>query len=86
MVCLEVAMKFVIAETQWHRCRYAVVAPGRWTQLCTSDWNDLFAWCYESFGPRGDVWSAEPHRWYANSGKLFFRDDADLTAFLLKWA
>lgn len=79
-------MKFTIEETRWHGCRYAVVAPDSGTRLGASDWNDLYAWCYESFGPRGDVWSANSHRWYANSGKLFFRRGADLTAFLLKWS
>ena len=80
-------MKFTIEETRWHECWYSAVSClDGWYDLGPSQWNNLLTWCYESFGPRGDAWSAKSHRWYANSGKLFFRDDADLTAFLLKWS
>ena len=78
------AVKFTIKETRWRGCRYQSVQPD--TVYSLPNWQGWMAWCVESFGPAGDVWSANSHRWYANSGKLFFRRSADLTAFLLRWA
>lgn len=50
-------------------------------------WDQLTDWCKDSYGGTGDLFNQEPvARWYANSSRLWFRDEQDLTAFLLRWA
>jgi hypothetical protein len=49
-------------------------------------WNDMMAWNVRTFGtsPREGVF--EPNgRWYANNAKFWFRNEEDLTLFVLKW-
>lgn len=36
-------------------------------------------WCIEHFGKSGA-------RWYENKGKFFFKDEKDMTMFILKWS
>ena len=54
------------------------------------DWEELEAWCTDVFGLRGDIWSNGNHvvgaRWYANSGRLWFRDLKDCDWFVLRWS
>lgn len=51
------------------------------------DWPELEAWCTEAFGLRGDVWNnVTDARWYANSGRLWFRDIKDRDWFVLRWS
>jgi hypothetical protein len=56
-------------------------------------WEDMMLWCQSQFGETGSLWNEtknlapEPHqRWYANSAKFWFRDEADRTMFILKWS
>jgi hypothetical protein len=50
-------------------------------------WKDIVKWCEKTYGP--DAGSANS-RWYRNDivqgGKLWFRDEQDLTMFMLKWS
>ena len=49
-------------------------------------WNDITEWCKETIGGTGDLFSQEPvAKWYANNSRLWFREEKDLTAFLLRW-
>lgn len=60
---------------------YLTIEPQRY------NWKELEAWCTESFGLRGDMWENKVSaRWYANSGKLWFRDRRDHDWFILKWS
>lgn len=65
-----------------------------WTVMPTWDswgdrtlyWDSLTDWCKDTFGGTGDLFNQEPvAKWYANSGRIWIRDEKDLTAFLLRW-
>ena len=46
-------------------------------------------WCEKEFGPSGVYWTKPPYsnsRWIANSGDLWFHDELDLFAFVLRWS
>jgi hypothetical protein len=85
-----------IAEGRVYGARYHTAQPtwapdGVSTGYFNSGWNDMMEWCVETFGPTAPIWgeSRAPvsnHRWYANNSKFWFRDEADLTLFLLRWA
>jgi hypothetical protein len=56
-------------------------------------WEDMMLWCQGQFGETGSLWNEtknlvqEPHqRWYANDRKFWFRDEADLLMFVLRWS
>lgn len=36
-------------------------------------------WCEQQFGRSG-------HRWYENHNRFYFKDEADMTMFILRWA
>ena len=78
------AVTFIMEERRWHGCRYDVVRPSTLYKL--SHWQEMEAWCRESFDKPGDPWKASSSRWYVNGGKFWFRRPADLTAFMLRWA
>lgn len=50
------------------------------------DWSSMTEWMVETFGPTAHdgVWTPGM-RWYANNAKFWFRNEADLVLFLLKW-
>ena len=53
-------------------------------------WNtipQIVEWCEETFGKEDPVSTWAPgKRWYqANYNSIWFRDEADLTVFLLRW-
>ena len=44
-------------------------------------------WCYNTFGSWSEYYeSGFPHRWYFQNGNMWFRDDADVELFLLRWS
>jgi hypothetical protein len=49
-------------------------------------WADMKNWCTETFGktPKDGVWTPGA-RWYANNGKFWLKDEADLLLFTLRW-
>ena len=55
-------------------------------------WRYMAAWCEETFGPStGNIWiksniRTPNERWYQNNGKFWFRSEADLSWFLLRWS
>ena len=61
------------------------------------EWNDMVDWCVNMFGPSSEdgvehymrgapsVWTPK-ERWYANNSKFWFRDEADLLMFVLRWS
>ena len=50
-------------------------------------WRKMMTWMIETFGPTPDdgVWTPGA-RWYANNAKFWFRYEADLTLFMLRWS
>jgi hypothetical protein len=54
-------------------------------------WAEMMEWTTEHFGKCGSVWKdnlapAVNHRWYANDSKFWFRNEEDLTMFVLRWS
>ena len=41
--------------------------------------NELFVWCYETFGKPGD-------RWDCHGGWIKLRSDKEYTMFILRWS
>jgi len=50
-------------------------------------WNEMMDWMINTFGPTAHdgVWTPKM-RWYANNSKFWFREEKDLTLFILKWS
>lgn len=56
------------------------------------NWLDMEVWCTRTFGETSSIWqetknlTPEPNkRWYMNNSKFWFRNQADLTMFVMKW-
>lgn len=55
-------------------------------------WLKILEWCEQTYGPicqtwKADQWVPTPNgRWYTKDRKFWFRDEADRTMFMLKWA
>ena len=50
-------------------------------------WPHMMSWVIQTFGPitaKDGMWTPG-QRWYANNAKFWFRNQADLTLFLLRW-
>jgi hypothetical protein len=68
---------------------YHTIAPPMWS----GNWQSMSVWCTETFGPStGSIWSGNTgqapvpaERWYENNAKFWFREEKDLTLFLLRW-
>ena len=86
-------MKLSISEGRVYGARYLTVLPiigwdmqqGNWDNI--SDWSSMEDWCKEQFGPTpvDGVWTPNA-RWYMNDAKFWFRKEADLSWFLLRWS
>jgi hypothetical protein len=57
-----------------------------WVSLAVTDknkYNDIITpaieWCREQYGKSGS-------RWYENQRKFYFKDERDMTMFILKWS
>ena len=63
--------------------KYYVVSP----MNASAYWNDMMEWNIGIFGPsaKDGVWTPGM-RWYANNSKFWFRNEADRTMFILRWA
>jgi hypothetical protein len=50
-------------------------------------WSEMMKWMVDTFGPSANngVWTPNI-RWYANNSKFWFRDQKDLTMFILRWS
>jgi hypothetical protein len=55
-------------------------------------WVDMEDWAIRMYGASSSIWNftswaPDPDaRWYMNNRKFWFRDQADVTLFLLRWA
>ena len=53
----------------------------------TPEIKSFIDWCFNAFGPWCEIYEPNPpHRWYFQNGAMWFRDDADVELFLLRWA
>ena len=73
---------FELSEGRVAGARYLTVHPTNGAR-----WNEMMAWTVETFGPTAHdgVWTPGM-RWYANNAKFWFRNEQDLTMFILKWS
>lgn len=74
--------KLEVNEGRVYGARYLTVHPSNgW------HWNEMMAWMIETFGPTAHdgVWTPSM-RWYANNAKFWFRNEKDLTMFILRWS
>ena len=90
------SMKLTMSEGTVYGARYLTVLPiisqdmqaGNWNESWFNQtWHDMELWCNAQFGPTPNdgVWT-HGARWYMNNAKFWFRDEADLSWFLLRWA
>jgi hypothetical protein len=71
-----------LKEGRVYGARYLTVHPSNgW------HWNEMMEWMITTFGPTAHdgVWTPNM-RWYANNAKFWFRNEKDLTLFLLRWS
>lgn len=72
--------EFVLDETRHMGARYYTVRPS-W------GWNlDTDEWCKRTYGPVGCIWDHQVDRWFVNGDIFLFREEADRTLFMLRWA
>jgi len=71
-----------LSEGRVYGARYLTVHPSN-----GSHWNDMMEWCINNFGPSAvdGIWTPGM-RWYANNSKFWFRNQKDLTMFILRWS
>ena len=87
-------MKFNVSHGTIYGSRYHTVEmlATHWG-IMTIEWRPIEKWCTETFGPDGgNTWDIDGtvpdpmKRWYMNNRKFWFKDEADLTLFLLRWS
>lgn len=66
-------------ETKLHGARICGARPDG------GQWYEMEIWSCEKFGNPGTIFEEEISRWYMNDRTFYFRDERDLTMFLLKW-
>lgn len=75
----------ILTEGRVNGARYHCVQPEG------GNWQDMEAWCIQTFGNPGDMWESsdwcwpETARWLKNNRKFWFRNEADRTLFVMKW-
>lgn len=78
------SMKYTIVteEGRWSGARYHVAVP----LDAGAVWPDMLEWVVNTFGPTAQdgIWTPG-QRWYCNNARFYFRNEQDLTAFLLRW-
>ena len=96
MVYLTMDLK--LAEKTVFGARFYIVEPtnyvswdldGDWGGIAL--WENMQNWSRETFGPESSLWDRTEEgdfivgRWYANSGKFWFRQEKDREWFILRW-
>lgn len=80
--------QLILTEGRIMGSRYYCVEP------VGGNWLAMEAWAHEHYGAPADVWNLgrdaefiwpEMARWYINSRRFWFRDEADRSLFLLRW-
>ena len=55
------------------------------------EWEEMEDWCVQTMGLPGSLWANSGltpelnYRWYMNNSTFWFREEKDLTMFILKW-
>ena len=88
-LCKEIVMplkpksKYQFSRAKWYTANLDDDSDVYWR--LGSEYNNIIAWCNETFGPHPrncDAWS----RWWVGIGLIYFRDEQDLVMFKLKWS
>jgi hypothetical protein len=76
-----------LSEGTCYGKKYRTVRPTQLSWHNVEDWHSMEIWCNAQFGPTPNdgVWTPGA-RWYMNNSKFWFRDEADLSWFLLRWS
>jgi hypothetical protein len=78
-------MSWLLGNGTVYGKHYHTIAPPMWS----GNWQTMSAWCTETFGSStGSIWADAPEeheRWYENNAKFWFREEKDLTLFILRW-
>lgn len=80
MLPMEPKSKYKFSRAKWHTVN---IGMGSWK--LGREYNDIIAWCNETFGAhpnKPDAWS----RWWVGIGQIYFRDEQDLVMYKLKWS
>ena len=72
-------MTYVLSESQLHGAQYHIVQP------IFANWKELESWAIETYGESSDIWETNCGRWYYNDSRLWFRNEEDVSMFVLKW-
>lgn len=84
-------MELELSEGRVYGARYHVVHPvpnwditGDWGGV--DRWNSMVEWCVNTFGPtpKDGVWTPGM-KWYVNNARFYFREEADMALFVLRW-
>lgn len=84
-------MELELSEGRVFGARYWTVKPvpswdpsHDWGGIDT--WYKMVEWCVETYGPtpKDGVWTPSCC-WYVNNAKFWFRNQKDLTLFVLRW-
>lgn len=73
--------KYKFSRAKWHTAEM----PGYATWRFSDEYNNIIAWCNDTFGPhpkKPDAWT----RWYVGLGEIHFRDEQDLVMYKLRWS
>jgi len=78
-----------VEEHQHSGVKYFTVQP--YCQIWNYDrtvvlWKDIETWCHRTYGPKGNAWYGGAERWYVNNSRIWFRDEKDLTMFVMRWS
>ncbi len=81
-------VKVTVSNTVYGRPYHVTPVPERGKK-----WGNQMRWCDEQFGKTtssldfvGKRMGLPNERWYANGAHFWFRDEADLMWFLLRWS
>ena len=73
-------MSLILSEGRIHGAKYYTV------HAMFGNWKLLEAWARETYGEPSNIWDIECGRWYMNDSLFWFRNESDLTMFMLRWA
>lgn len=90
---IEVTLR--VGEGRVYGARYHTVEPlfpGHIDTWFRDEWKAMEAWCTEVMGIPSEVWALSGksppvnQRWYVNSSKFWFRNESDMTMFIMRWS
>lgn len=82
-------INLTLEEKKWHGCKYHTIKPFLDSWSITSNnntWDEMLAWCTNTYGKSSDAWDNEAGRWYCNDSRFWFRNESDSVMFILRWA